>query len=60
MIDPQQIRSVDLPPELLTPGRVQDPVLGYTFVWNVDFNLLRAYVQYFNKGTWPQTPLAEP
>ena len=59
-LDAQEIQSVDFPPELFTPGRLQDPVLGYTFAWDVDFNLLRAYVQYFNNGTWPKTPLAEP
>ncbi len=59
-LKPKDIRSVDFPPELFTPSRVQDPVLGYTFVWDVDFNMLRAYVQYFNRGTWPETPLAKP
>ncbi|HTP00407.1 MAG TPA: LCP family protein [Anaerolineales bacterium] len=60
MIDPAKIRSVDFPPQLFASGRVKDPVLGYTFVWDVDFNMLRAYVDYFNKGTWPKTPLAAP
>ncbi len=59
-IDPQKIQSVNFPAALFTPGRVQDPVLGYTFVWDVDFNMLRAYVEYFDKGTWPKTPLTEP
>ena len=60
MIDPQKITAVNFPDDLFTGTRVQDPVLGYTFVWDVDFNLLRAYVQYFNAGAWPQTPLATP
>lgn len=60
MMEPQKIQSVDFPPDLFTPSRVQDPVLGYTFIWDVDFNMLRAYVQYFNNGTWPETPLAKP
>jgi len=60
MIDSQNIKSVDFPPALFKPSRVQDPVLGYTFIWDVDFKMLRAYVQYFNNGTWPETPLATP
>jgi LCP family protein required for cell wall assembly len=60
MIAPQQIQSVDFPAQLFTSSRVKDPVVGYTFTWNVDFNMLRRYVQYFNEGTWPQTPLAAP
>ncbi|RME90227.1 MAG: hypothetical protein D6770_02955 [Anaerolineae bacterium] len=55
------IRQPDLifvyfPAELFKGTRIHDPVLGYTFVWDVDFNLLRAYVGYFNAGTWPASP----
>ncbi len=60
LLDPQKIRFVDFPPQLFTGSRVQDPVLGYTFVWDVDFNILRAYIQHFNKGEWPATPPATP
>ena len=60
MLSPDKIVAVDFPSDLFTGSRVQDPVLGYTFVWDVDFNVLRAYVQYFNSGTWPQGPLAHP
>ena len=60
LVKPENIKAVDFPAELFTLGRVQDPVLGYTSVWDVDFNMLRAYVQYFNKGTWPATPLVKP
>lgn len=60
LISPDKVRAVDFPPELFTGSRVQDPVLGYTFVWDVDFNILREYVKYFNQGTWPQSPLATP
>ncbi|HEX8991673.1 MAG TPA: hypothetical protein VF784_08330, partial [Anaerolineales bacterium] len=59
-VDPKKIQSVNFPASLFTPSRVQDPVLGYTFVWDVDFNVLRAYVQYFDNGTWPKSPLAHP
>jgi LCP family protein required for cell wall assembly len=60
MIKPGQVVSVDFPASLFAPSRVQDPVLGYTFVWDVDFNILRAYMDYFNRGSWPQIPLATP
>ncbi len=60
MIKPQDVQALDFPAELFTGSRVHDPVLGYTFVWDVNFDMLRAYVEYFNKGTWPQTPLPEP
>jgi LCP family protein required for cell wall assembly len=60
MMTPDKVVPVEFPPDLFTGGRVQDPVLGYTFVWNVDFKILRAYVQYFNNGTWPASPLAAP
>jgi hypothetical protein len=36
------------------PTRVFDPVFGKrVFIWDVDFNLLRQYVDSFNAGTWP-------
>ncbi len=60
MLTPDKIKPVDFPQQLFTGSRVQDPVLGYTFVWDVDFNILREYVKYFNQGTWPQSPLATP
>ena len=60
MLDSEKIAVVDFPAELFTPSSIHDPVLGYTFIWDVDFNVLRAYVQYFNNGSWPQTPLSIP
>lgn len=54
MLPSRNIVNVNFPDEIFKGSRVQDPVLGYTFVWNVDFNLLRAYVQYFNNSSWPQ------
>ncbi len=56
LLDPQKIVAVNFPESLFTGTRIHDPVLGYTFIWDVDFNLLRAYVAHFNNGTWPQTP----
>ena len=60
LVKADKVVAVDFPANMFTGTRVQDPVLGYTFVWDVDFKMLRAYVQYFNQGTWPQTPLATP
>ena len=59
-LDSSRIRSVEFPAEIFTGTRVQDPVLGYTFVWDVDFQLLRQYVSYFNQGSWPVAPLPTP
>lgn len=44
------------PENLFVGTRVDDPVLGWTFIWDVDFNLIRAYVSAFNSGLWPSTP----
>ncbi|MGE5072094.1 MAG: LCP family protein, partial [Anaerolineae bacterium] len=42
MIKPDQVVARDFPPELFVGSRVQDPVLGYTFVWDVNFDILRS------------------
>lgn len=52
-LQPSSIRAASFPDDLFTGARVQDPVLGNTFVWDVDFEILRQYVQQFNNGTWP-------
>lgn len=55
-LDSQKIEYVNFPEELFQGTRVQDPALGYTFVWDVDFNILRSYVVSFKNGTWPDVP----
>jgi LCP family protein required for cell wall assembly len=55
-----EIRPLDFPEGIFTGTRIQDPVLGYTFVWDVDFRLLRQYVQDFNSGSWPTEPIPTP
>ncbi|OGO33055.1 MAG: hypothetical protein A2Z03_11570 [Chloroflexi bacterium RBG_16_56_8] len=60
LLDSQKIVAVNFPEEIFTGARLDDPVLGRTFVWQVDFNLLRAYVEYFKNGAWPETLLAAP
>jgi LCP family protein required for cell wall assembly len=57
MIAPDKIVAVNFPENLFVGTRVDDPVLGRTFVWDVDFDILRAYMEYFNRGSWPETPL---
>jgi LCP family protein required for cell wall assembly len=54
IIDPQTIKSVNFPEELFGLKRVNDPILGNTSVLDVDFNMLKAYVQEFNNGNWNQ------
>jgi LCP family protein required for cell wall assembly len=54
MLDPQKITFVGFPEYLFKGVRIDDPVLGRPFVWDVDFNVLRTYVSYFNEGTWPE------
>ena len=43
------------PQGMFTGTRIQDPVLGYTFIWDVNNDLIRAYVAEFNNGQWPET-----
>ena len=60
MLTPEKIVANNFPETLFAGTRVNDPVLGRTFVWQVDFSILRAYVEYFNRGAWPETPLGAP
>lgn len=53
LLKSERIRSVDFPQEMFVGTRINEPILGYTFVWEADFNLLREYVDQFNNGTWP-------
>jgi LCP family protein required for cell wall assembly len=44
----------NLPEEEMTQSRVWDERLGnYTFVWNIDYDLIRDYITQFEAGTWP-------
>jgi LCP family protein required for cell wall assembly len=56
LISPDDITARNFPENLFTGTRVDDPVLGRTFVWDVDFEILRAYVEQFNRGAWPEVP----
>jgi polyisoprenyl-teichoic acid--peptidoglycan teichoic acid transferase len=52
-LDPQKIVYVSFPQELFQGTRVQDPVLGNTFIFDADFAILRSYVAAFMNGNWP-------
>ena len=42
------------PRDMFSTSTTYDPVLGaYTFVWESDFDALRAYAIQFQAGTWP-------
>jgi len=60
MLNSAKVRAVDFPEDIFTGTRIQDPVLGYTFVWNADFGLIRDYVSSFNQGSWPAAPIPTP
>jgi hypothetical protein len=50
----EDVTFVSFPQELFTGTRVFDPVFkGRVFIWDIDFDLLRDYVNRFNAGTWP-------
>jgi polyisoprenyl-teichoic acid--peptidoglycan teichoic acid transferase len=53
-LDPQNIAYGSFPQNLFKLGRVNDPVLGYTSILQVDFKVLRSYVDRFNQGDWPR------
>lgn len=55
MLDPASVRGLSFPDELFTGTRVQDPILGNTFIWDADFDQLRTYVARFNEGSWTDT-----
>lgn len=55
-MQPGSIVFASFPQEHFKGTRVYDPVFkGRTFVWDVDFNILRDYVARFNEGTWPSS-----
>jgi anionic cell wall polymer biosynthesis LytR-Cps2A-Psr (LCP) family protein len=53
-LDPQNIAYGNFPENIFKLGRVNDPVLGNTSILQVDFNILRGYVENFNQGDWPK------
>ncbi len=53
-LPPQNIQFASFPQELFKQTRMLDPVFDKrVFIWDVDFNILRDYVDRFQAGTWP-------
>lgn len=59
-LDPEKITYVNFTADLFTGTRVQDPVLGNTFIFDADFDVLRSYVASFMEGNWPGEALMTP
>ena len=59
-LDPQKITYVNFPENLFEGTRVRDPVLGNTFIFDADFDVLRSYVASFMDGNWPGESLMTP
>lgn len=53
-LGPGDMVFASFPQEHFKGTRIYDPVFkGRTFIWDVDFDILRDYVARFNEGTWP-------
>lgn len=53
-VQPQNIIMTSFPQELFEQGRTYDPVFKKgVFTWEVDYDILRDYIQQFNSGQWP-------
>lgn len=53
-IEPQNIIFTNFPEELFEQDRIYDPVFKKNvFTWKVDYDILREYIQRFNRGEWP-------
>ena len=53
-LDQQNIILTSFPESLFESDRTYDPVFKKSvFTWDVDFDILREYVQRFNSGNWP-------
>ena len=51
---PSNIGFASFPEEYFKATRIYDPVFkGRTFIWDVDFEILRDYVKQFRQGVWP-------
>ena len=54
------ITFASFPQEIFEGTRVFDPVFdGRVFVWDVDYDVLRDYVNRFNLGAWPAPSIAD-
>ncbi len=59
-ISDEDLIFASFPLDIMEPSRVYDPQFdGYTYVWDVDFNVMSSYFQEFLAGTWPVDPVNE-
>ena len=62
-LEGSDITFLNYPENFFVGTRIQDPELGYTYILETDFNVLRDYVRAFSQGTWPvstsQAPAAD-
>jgi len=55
-VEPQNIILTSFPQEYFEQGRTYDPVFKKSvFTWDVDYDILRDYIQKFTSGDWPNT-----
>ncbi len=53
-VEPQNIIFTSFPQQLFEQDRTYDPVFKKNvFTWDVDYDILREYIQRFNNGNWP-------
>jgi LCP family protein required for cell wall assembly len=52
-LDREDVVFLGWPESMFKGARMDDPVLGNTFVWDVDFDLMRLFVAAFHAGQWP-------
>lgn len=58
-VKPQNIVFTSFPQEHFEQGRTYDPVFKKgVFTWDVDYDILREYIQKFNSGEWPNPVFA--
>ena len=58
-VNPQNIVFTSFPQEHFEQGRTYDPVFKKSvFTWDVDYDILREYIQKFNSGEWPNPVFA--
>ncbi|MBT3336334.1 MAG: LCP family protein [Anaerolineae bacterium] len=58
-LDGSNITFYNWPEDIFVGTRVDDPVLGRTFIWDVDFDLMRSYIDAFSRGEWLATVQSE-
>jgi len=53
-LEPENIIFTSFPQQIFEQDRTYDPLFKkYVFTWDVDYDILREYVQRFNSGNWP-------